>query len=235
MIKTEEITEKRKKVLTGISKEQIQKINQGSMEKELLYNLYKGYDRYFFEGFFEKNQLKLEFSFSNRLKRSAGITKCKETESNLQLEIQIGTWICANFQEKEERKIAGMQAETLLEGIQFVLEHELLHAYLFAVKKNPSCKTKEFRSLSHKMFGHTESIHRMMTPYQRNAQKKGIALGDWVSFLQKGKMKQGRVILIGRTLTLLVPEKRGRWVDAQGSRYTKNPWQCDIRSDTSMF
>ena len=192
---------------------------------QLLFNLY---DEAFFENWFRDNfKGKMKFSLSRKMTRSAGKTMCPKNigtirPEELVLEIRIGIdFFLLNEQGGKSNTVCGLKANSSLEALQLVFEHELCHVIEFLLFHKSSCKYARFKTMANNVFGHTDSYHKLPTHKQIAGKLYGFKIGDTVSFEYKQKRLTGLLYSIHKRAAVLVPDKNGVLVDRRGIRYTK--------------
>lgn len=183
--------------------------------------LFLWYDRLFWDDFFTQNRVMPLFSWSKRLRKSAGNTKRMGQGAHIQYEIQIGTWVMDLLPDQKDCHIGGLYPADALEALQLILEHELCHLFLYVTHQNPSCKQRAFRKLAFETFGHTLSYHNMKPKWALSAKAQNIHLGDMVSFFVGQTLHQGKIIKIDKTACVLCLSKKGKWMDKHKNRYDK--------------
>ncbi len=109
-------------------------------------------------------------------------------------------------------RVTGHVCENRLQAMQRILEHELIHLAEMLVWDDSNCAADRFQAISHRLFGHTEHKHELVTQHERAAKKFNIRVGSMVSFQHEGKTFIGKVNRITRRATVLV-------ADAQGQKY----------------
>ncbi len=66
-------------------------------------------------------------------------------------------------------RVTGQVCENRLQAMQRVLEHELIHLAEMLVWDDSNCAQGRFQSIAHRMFGHTEHKHELVTQLERAA------------------------------------------------------------------
>ena len=89
-----------------------------------------------------------------------------------------------------------------------IMEHECVHLCELLCWDASSCRQERFQGIAHRVFGHTDFRHALVTP-QEHASKLGILPGTAVSFEFEGKRLHGIVNRITRRATVLVPDSAG--------------------------
>ncbi|HBR01739.1 MAG TPA: hypothetical protein DD738_03930 [Ruminiclostridium sp.] len=193
-----------------------------------LEQLFKLYDRFFFENWFQEfYKGRMKFSVSRRMTKSAGLTICPKNmdrmmPEQLTIEIRIGVDFFLRYgQISGNKTVCGLKTKNSLEALQLVFEHELCHVIEFLYFKRSSCKGKRFKTIAGNLFGHSESYHRLPTQRQIARQKLGLKIGDKVSFTHEGRNLSGFIYNIHKRATVMVKNDRGTLVDSRGNRYIK--------------
>lgn len=191
-----------------------------------LENLYRLYDQYFFAGWFSKHlKTPMVFSFSNRMTKSAGMTLChikKKSHEAERIEIRISIDFLFNFDAGlKEKSVGGLVAKDSLGALLLVFEHELCHAYEFALTNRSSCKQKPFQDFIRGHFGHTQSTHGLPTVGDIVKDALGIQIGGVYQFDYKDQVLTGHLTAIHKNAVMMVPDTKGRYKNSQGKRYTK--------------
>lgn len=201
----------------------IQKI--GNKDLELLFEIY---DSVFFQDWFSNNfRGRLEFSFSRRMTKSAGITSCPRNidlshPASLVIKVKVNQdFILSYGIGQGELSVAGIETESSLEALQLILEHELVHVIEFIHYGRSCCKRNRYKKLAEGLFAHVESYHRLPTNQEIARQKLGIVPGDMISFFFEGKYLDGIVHRINKRATVMVPDRQGDFADKRGKRYAK--------------
>ena len=132
------------------------------------------YDRYFFAGKIQKRlrltKSKLDYVISKHTKTGGSCSK-KGDEYTIKIPINL----FRNLFQKGEKtlKVNGLLCTTHLECLQIVLEHELIHLFMFLYyhdsKPSQSQSTdtfsphgEMFRSITYMYFGHTDHKHSLL-------------------------------------------------------------------------
>lgn len=117
-------------------------------------------------------------------------------------------------------RVAGHVCDNRLQAMQRILEHELIHLAEMLVWDDSNCSADRFHSIAHRLFGHTEHKHELVTQHERAAKKFNIRVGTMVSFQHEGKTYVGKVNRITRRATVLVADAEGQKYD-DGKCYRK--------------
>ena len=178
----------------------------------------------------------VEFRLSNRMTRAAGKTIFQRERRRVGIRVvevaryQIAISSLLLFQtfrdgpdpgQRPPRaiEVAGVVCVDRLAALLRIFEHELLHLAEFLVDGRSNCQAEPFRRLSRAIFGHSTSVHSLMTPVESAAEVYAIRLGDRVAFDQGGLERVGLVRRITRRASVLVPDGAGR-LYSDGVRYT---------------
>ncbi len=117
-------------------------------------------------------------------------------------------------------RVTGKVCDNRLQAMQRVLEHELIHLAEMLVWDDSNCAADKFQSIAHRLFGHTEHKHELVTQHERAAKKFNVRVGTMVSFQHEGKTYIGKVNRITRRATVLVADAEGQKYD-DGKCYRK--------------
>ncbi|MGD9569559.1 MAG: hypothetical protein AB7V48_14820 [Sedimentibacter sp.] len=196
-------------------------------EKDLII-LFELYDEIFLKGWFKHNfKGKIKFILSRQLTRAAGNTRTKKNISqipneDIEFEVKISLNHLGNFNKIDRSKyVGGIEANSVLESLMLVFEHELCHVIEFLIMKKSSCKKKPFKDLIYNLFGQTESTHKLVGVNEVTAQEFGLKPGDSVKFLYNGKYISGFIQRINKRATVMCPDKHGNYIDKLGRHYKK--------------
>ena len=220
--------------------ENIKSENFNKVSEKDLYILFDLYDEIFLEGWFKQNfKGKIKFILSRQLTRAAGNTRTKKNIAQIQndemeFEVKISLNHLSNFYKIDRVKyVGGIEANSVLDSLLLVFEHELCHVIEFIVMKKSSCNKKPFKDLIYNLFGHTESTHKLVGTNEVNIQEFGLKPGDSVKFLFKGKYIIGFIQKINKKATIMSPDKQGNYIDKLGKRYKKFyvPLDSLVKSD----
>ncbi|NLW92753.1 MAG: hypothetical protein GXY34_14290 [Syntrophomonadaceae bacterium] len=225
-----EVSEKRRQIREAVIQRSanVKSFDIKKISGEDLELLYELYDSLFFQDWFRNNYRgTLEFSFSRRMTKSAGITSFPRNidpsrPSNVVVKVKISTDFILRYGSAEgERSVAGIGTESSLEALQLIFEHEMVHVIEFIHFQRSSCKGKRFKTIASNLFSHTESYHRLPTNQEIARQQLGIIPGDRISFRFEGKQLEGIVHRINKRATVMVPDQHGAFADKKGNRYAK--------------
>jgi hypothetical protein len=100
------------------------------------------------------------------------------------------------------------------------MKHEVVHLIETIVWGKSSCAQARFQSITRRFFGHTENMHRLITPKERAIVKFGIKPGMIVRFRFDGIEHTGIVNRISKRATVLVEDVRGQRY-SNGKHYAK--------------
>jgi hypothetical protein len=137
-------------------------------------------------------------------------------------EIAISTTLLYETFNEEVRPItvSGVSCADRLEALQRIFEHEMLHLVEMLVWDHSSCSADRFRSMSHRLFGHLQSTHQLITPREIAHAKYGVRAGQRVKFMFEGRRYVGVVNRVTKRATVLVPDPTGE-AYTDGKRYLK--------------
>lgn len=194
---------------------------------ELLFGLY---DEGFFAGALARalggnGDGRLRFRLSSRMTSAGGKVYVRHPggqKDKATYEIAVSTHLLfLNFGESASpAAINGRQCGDRLEALQRVFEHELVHLAEFLLTGRSSCRGAFFRSVARRLFGHTETTHRLVTMREKALVDHGIRVGAPVAFTLDGVRHEGLVNRITKRATVLVEDEDGvRYSD--GRRYLK--------------
>ncbi len=167
----------------------------------------------------------LHFGLSKRMTSAGGKTASytdRRTGSK-RFEISVSTAILFGcFHEDDHRPItaSGIVCRDRLDALQRVMEHELVHLVEMLLWQNSSCSQARFHSITRRFFGHTENMHKLITPKELAIVKFGIKPGMTVRFRFDGVEHTGIVNRISKRATVLVEDDRGQRY-TNGKHYAK--------------
>lgn len=182
------------------------------------------YDTYFFENklisYFKENKCVLSVCFNNRCTSTGGICKTRDYKC---ISIEISSKVLDEAFKKIGIKTCGnIDCNDILECLQLLFEHELVHAILFCFCKNiekipPNQNhklpgfwkgktfkghNKTFMSILNGVFGHTTHLHNILSIKKVNVDNKKISkhlkLNSKVTYLNRDKEEKGTVTKINR-------------------------------------
>ncbi len=225
-----EIKARREKISSDLltKSEQIKDSSIRAISNTDLSFLFGLYDRIFLEDWFAQNYRgEIAFSLSRRMTKSAGKTLFRRSEDpvrpeEMQIEIRIGVDFFFQYDAVEGSKtVCGIRTDSALEALQLVFEHELCHVIEFVLFGKSSCSGQRFRTFANRLFGHTESCHRLPTQRQIADRKFGLRIGDAVTFAAGEMELSGILANINKRATVLVKDPEGDFIDRRGNRYKK--------------
>lgn len=209
----------------------IRQANFGSIDKHDLAYMFELYDGLYFDGkiseLLREVDHPLSFRLSGKMTRAGGKTTREETWNGKKLldrkyDIAISTTLL--FQTFKDGKkpvtVTGVQCHDRLQALQKIMEHEIIHLVEMIVWYHSDCFRRRFKSITGRLFGHTESTHQLTTVDERAMTEFGIKVGDQVSFGHEGKRYTGFVNRITKRATILVPTNKGE-LFSDGKRYAK--------------
>jgi hypothetical protein len=172
----------------------------------------------------------LIFTLSQRLTRSAGLTKrfAPRTRKGSppspasRYEIVLSTTLLFQSFKDVDRtiRVNGIVCKDRLEAAQRVFEHEMLHLIEMLIWTRSSCDASNFKSLAWNYFAHSETRHGLITQQERARARFDLRVGDNVTFLFDGVRHVGVVNRITRRATILVESPAGTPY-TNGKRYLK--------------
>jgi hypothetical protein len=197
----------------------------------LLFDLY---DASFFEGgarqLVRASGAPLVFTLSQRLTRSAGLTKRFAPRTRRgsppapasRYEITLSTALLFQTFKDVERtiRVNGVVCHDRLEAAQRIFEHEVLHLVEMIIWGKSSCDADNFKKLAFNWFAHSETKHDLVTQHERARAKFDVRVGDRVAFTFEGVRHVGVVNRITRRATVLVESAAGTPY-SDGKRYVK--------------
>ncbi|TCK98117.1 hypothetical protein EDC19_0535 [Natranaerovirga hydrolytica] len=198
------------------------------LTKEDLSLLFYLYDNIFLNDFF-KNTYKgsFNFSISNRMTKSAGITLCPKNIKSLhpqqvKFEIRISANFLNNYHHlNKEKYVCGLKTKNPLEALLLIMEHEICHVIEFVYFNQSSCRNNRFKNLAYNIFGHKSSYHALPTNGEIAKEKLGLKIGDSVAFYYKSKKLKGIIYKINKNATVMVKDTKGNYRDYKGNQYSK--------------
>lgn len=113
--------------------------------------------------------------------------------------------------------IAGRESADRLDALQRIIEHETVHLVDQLCWRETDCAAPRFQSIAHRLFGHTQHKHALVTPRERAAQL-GFKPGHRVAFDFEGVRHEGILSRVTKRATVLVPHPDGR-VMSDGNPY----------------
>jgi hypothetical protein len=196
--------------------------------------LFELYDEKFFVGgarqLVQASAAPLLFNLSQRLTRSAGLTKrfAPRTPRGAppppasRFEITLSTALLFQTFKDVERtiRVNGIVCIDRLEAVQRVFEHEVLHLIEMVIWGKSSCDAENFKTLAWNWFTHTETRHDLVTQHERAQAKFAVRVGDRVAFTFEGMRHVGVINRITRRATVLVESSAGTPY-SDGKRYLK--------------
>jgi len=195
----------------------------GPDDLERLFNLY---DAHFFGGFFNKNYSEnIFFRLSERMTRAGGKVEYKkhlDTATTTYTIVISTTLIFQTFDDVTRQvTVNGVVCNDRLEATMRVLEHEIIHILEMVFFGSTNCSQPRFGRLSRRIFGHTETTHRLITQTERAREKYDLRVGSNVSFKYDGTTYQGVISRITVRATVMVRNPEGQYRDLSGTRYDK--------------
>jgi hypothetical protein len=96
----------------------------------------------------------------------------------------------------------------LLDALQRILEHELVHLAELLCWGTSPCSAPRFQATAARLFGHQAHTHSLITRREQAAQR-GMGPGSLVTFTFEGQTLHGRVHRITKRATILVEHPDG--------------------------
>jgi hypothetical protein len=118
-------------------------------------------------------------------------------------------------------RVAGIICETREDVARRVLEHEMLHVYLWA-NDLPNGHTEEFRLMALELFGHTEIRHTLRYG-SSDAPIEQFTIGSRVRFHFREQLLRGVILRIRRNATVLAEDDRKFYVPLSLLSYEQEP------------
>ncbi len=138
------------------------------------------------------------------------------------IEVRMGLDFFLRYHELPgDKTVSGIVTHHPLEALQIVFEHELCHVLEFIYFHRSNCRGSRFKTMAFRIFGHTESCHRLPTPGAIAREKYGLKPGDMVWFVFEGRALTGMIYAITKRATVMVEDSKGPYVDRRGRRYQK--------------
>ena len=198
-----------------------------SIRRETPVTMFQLYDQIFLDGTLSRAYGRLDVTLSSRLTSAAGkFISARDPALKMErAEIRLSSDFLFQLREGPFQLI-GLSVATPQEAFLVVFEHELCHALETALYGSTGHSSR-FLSLANGLFGHTGIRHSLPTRKQIAAQN-GIAVGKVVSFPYEGRTLRGTITYVGKTATVMVPDRRGDYRNAQGRRYSKYRLSLDL-------
>ena len=168
----------------------------------------------------------LEFRLSRRLTKAGGKTSWKQFRiqsgeiSREHFEISLSTHLLFQTFRGEEREVTvtGLPCHSRLEAMQRIVEHELIHLCEKLAWNDSNCRARRFQEITHRLFGHLEHTHGLVTTAEIARNKLGLCRGSMVTFVFEGRQLTGIVNKITKRATVLVRDAEGI-LYSDGQRY----------------
>jgi hypothetical protein len=212
---TQELFERRQAVRQLIlqNSSNVCEANFQSISNEDLGALFQAIDEIFFDGLVSSvcervSHKPLRFRLSTRMTSTGGTTTMRYRRGlnpKRHFEIAIATTpLFETFRIETSSLVGGLVCNSRLDALQRIMEHEMVHLVEMLLWNNSSCSGARFQKIVKRIFGHTESKHRMLTPRDVAQRRIGVSLGDTVLFEVQGQGLQGTVNRISKRATVLV-------------------------------
>lgn len=187
-----------------------------------LRKLFELYDRDFFGGYFTANYKdRLTFAFSNKMTKAGGKLQYSKTKNRYKIVLSVFLLYRSFNGDEREIKVNGIVCQDRLEAAMRIMEHEIVHLLEYVIYGNSSCSKPRFRSISGKLFNHTEVTHQLVTQREIAHSSFDLHIGDKVTFEFEGKILEGMIYRINKRATVMVKNKKGQYSDTKGNRYEK--------------
>ncbi len=168
----------------------------------------------------------LEFRLSRRMTKAGGKTSWKQFRlpfvgiSREHFEISLSTHLLFQTFRGEERvvTVTGLLCHNRLEAMQRIVEHELIHLCEKLAWNDSNCRARRFQEITHRLFGHLEYTHGLVTTAEVARTELGVCRGSKVTFLFEGRQLTGIVNRITKRATVLVRDPDGM-LYSDGRRY----------------
>lgn len=204
--------------------------NFRKIARQDLERMAEAYDRYFFGGLCLAlaRMHGMDFRLSSRMSRAGGKTTrqvfrgMRGRPAAVHYEIALSTSLLfQSFRKPGDRtRVCGLWCDNRLAAMQRIVEHEMIHLCEMLVWIHSDCSASRFQSVAHRLFGHTEHRHELITQQERAARDFNISLGRRVVFELNDRKLVGVVNRITSRATVLVPDPKGpRYSD--GAHYVK--------------
>ena len=108
-------------------------------------------------------------------------------------------------------QVAGLVCENREEVVRHVLEHEMLHVYLW-INRLPNGHNEHFRQLALERFGHTEIRHTLRYGGSGANSGEPFEIGARVKFPFREQFLRGVILAIRRNATVLAEDERKFYV-----------------------
>lgn len=196
------------------------RIPVSGIQESTLTLMLKLYDRTFLSGCLSSAYKRITVSLSSRLISSAGKFIYARSPSKRMEHAEIR--MSSDFLFRLNHGpffLNGLQFSTPQEAFLLVFEHEICHALETALFGSTG-HSRQFLALANGLFGHTDVKHSLPTR-KYEADQNGLSVGSCVSFSYEGKQVSGLLSYMGKTATVMVPDRHGAYRDSSGKRYTK--------------
>ncbi len=168
----------------------------------------------------------IEFRLSRRLTKAGGKTSWKQFRlplgghSREHFEISLSSHLLFQTFRGEDRTVTvtGLPCRSRLEAVQRIVEHELIHLCEKLAWNDSNCRARRFQEITHRLFGHLEHTHGLVTTVEVARTKLGICRGSQVTFLFEDRQLTGIVNKITKRATVLVRDRDGI-LYSDGQRY----------------
>lgn len=188
--------------------------NFQSISSEDLGTLFQAIDELYFDGCITAVNERyadrpLQFRLSTRMTSTGGTTTMRlrrGPRTNRHFEIAVATTpLFETFRVEESTHVGGLLCHNRLEALQRIMEHEVVHLVELLLWEQSNCSAFRYKEMVGRLFGHSESNHRMLTPRDVARKRIGLKIGDRVIFEIDGHRLRGTINRISKRATVLVP------------------------------
>jgi hypothetical protein len=193
--------------------ETVHKANFEEIRKQDLQLLFTACDRFFFNGLCSQalSSSRLTFRLAPRMTRAGGKTaRITGRNGAVSYEISIAVFLLFDSFGPGDRQVTvcGIECATLLDALQRIFEHELVHLIESLCWSDSDCAASRFQEIARRFFLHRSHTHNLITRRERAA-ASGIRVGSKVIFRFGDRELSGRVNRITRRATVLVEDPAG--------------------------
>jgi hypothetical protein len=154
---------------------------------------------------------RLAFRLAPRMTRAGGKTaRIVARNGVVSYEISVAVFILFDSFRPGERQVTecGVECANLLEALQRIFEHELVHLIENLCWAHTDCAAPRFQEIARRLFLHRSHTHNLVTRRERAA-ASGIQVGSRVAFRFEEREMSGRVNRITKRATVLVEDPAG--------------------------
>lgn len=167
---------------------------------------------------------RLSFRLSKRMTSSGGKTVARRARegapTSFEIVISSALLFDAFADPHREMSVAGLPCTDRLAALVGIVEHEMVHLAETWLWEESSCAQPRFQGIARRLFGHSDHLHRLVTPRERASLHLGVRVGRRVAFTFEGRRCEGIVNRVTRRATVLVQDPRGEPY-SDGQRYLK--------------